>query len=241
MKKIVIVLALISSFYVVKAQDEEKSGDERKGKFKKENLFTGGGITVSFSNYTTVLGASPVLGYSITKWLDAGIVFNFNYASQRHLTYFVQTDPNNPFVGYYLTTDDKLRQTVFGPGAFVRAYPLKFLFVQGRVEHNFINAKTIYDNGTPSDKVRLSATSFLIGGGYCNGREGTGSLFYYVSIMFDVAGNRNSPYVEETQSGHVNPLPIISVWVICLRRCLTTLVVWVGLCPMSVSNSRWPK
>ncbi len=210
MKKIVIFLVFISSFYAAKAQDEKESGNEMKGGFKKENLFTGGGITVSFSNYNTVLGASPVLGYSITKWLDAGIVFNFNYASQRHLTYFIQTDPNNPFIGYYQTTDDKLRQTVFGPGAFVRAYPLKFLFAQAQVEHNFINQKVIYDNGAPSDKSSLSATSFLVGAGYCNGREGTGSLFYYVSIMFDVAGNKNSPYVEETKAGHINPLPIIS-------------------------------
>jgi hypothetical protein len=209
MKKVLIVLALISSFCAVKAQDEENPGDENKGGFKKENLFTGGGVTVSFSNYSTVLGASPVLGYSITKWLDAGIVFNFNYGSERHLTYFVRTDPNNPFAGYYITSDDKLRQTVFGPGAFVRAYPIKFLFAQAQVEHNFINQKVIYDNGSPSDKTSLSATSFLVGAGYCSGREGTGSLFYYLSVMVDVAGNKNSPYVEETEAGHINPLPII--------------------------------
>jgi hypothetical protein len=203
MKKVVIVLGLISSFYAVKAQDDEKSGDETKGKFKKENLFTGGGVTVSFSNYTTVLGASPVLGYSVTRWLDAGIVFNFNYASQRHLTYY------NPNTNQYFVSDDKLRQTVFGPGAFVRAYPLKFLFVQVQGEYNFINQKIIYDNGAPSDKSGLSATSFLIGAGYCNGREGIGNLFYYVSISADIARNRNSPYVEETASGNVNILPII--------------------------------
>jgi len=209
MKKIVVFLVLINSFYAVKAQDEEKSGDEKKGGFKKENLFTGGGLTVSFSSYSTVLGASPVLGYSITKWLDAGIGFNFNYGSDRHLTYFVQTDPVNPNIGYYLTTDDKLRQTVFGPGAFVRAYPLKFLFAQALVEHNFIRQKIIYDNGAPSDKSNLSATSLLVGAGYCNGRQGIGDLFYYVSVMVDVAGNKNSPYLEETERGNINVLPII--------------------------------
>ncbi len=52
MKKIVIVLALISSFISVKAQDEERS-DEKKGGFKKENLFTGGNVNLSgFSNST---------------------------------------------------------------------------------------------------------------------------------------------------------------------------------------------
>ena len=209
MKKIVIVFALISSFYAVQAQNEEKAGDEKKGGFKKENLFTGGGLTVSFSSYSTVLGASPVLGYSITKWLDAGIVFNFNYGSDRHATYLVRNPniPNDP--GYYIVTDDKVRQTVFGPGIFARVYPLKFLFVQVQGEHNFINQKIIYDNGSPSTKTSLSATSFLVGAGYCNGREGIGNLFYYVSIMADVARNRNSPYVEETENGNINVLPII--------------------------------
>jgi hypothetical protein len=209
MKKAIIVLLLLPGFYSSMAQDERGLKEEKKGGFKKENLFTGGGITLSFSNYTTVLGASPVLGYSINRWLDAGIVFNFNYGSNRHLIYFVRTNPNNPFEGYYITSDDKLRQTVFGPGAFVRAYPLKFLFAQAQVEHNFINQKIIYDNGAPSSKSSVSTTSLLVGAGYCNGREGPGSLFYYISIMIDVAGNKNSPYLEETKNGNTNILPII--------------------------------
>jgi hypothetical protein len=208
MKKLVIVLVMLSGSYISKAQDEE-TREEKSGGFKKENLFTGGGITVSFSNYMTVLGASPVLGYSINRWLDAGIVLNFNYGSTRHLTYFVHTNPNNPYEGYYITSDDKLRQTVFGPGAFVRVYPLKFLFAQAQVEHNFLNQKIIYDNGAPSDRSSVSATSLLVGAGYSSGRQGVGDLFYYVSIMVDVAGNKNSPYIEETEYGNTNILPII--------------------------------
>ena len=207
MKKVVIVFALISSFYAVQAQEEESSNDEKKGRFKKENLFTGGGITLSFSGSTFLGGASPVLGYSITKWLDAGIGLNFTYYSNRHVVYEVRI--NNIPTGQFIYSDDKLRQTVFGPNAFVRAYPVKFLFAQAQVEHNFINQKIIYDNGAPSSKSSVSATSLLVGAGYCNGREGTGSLFYYVSIMADIAKNRNSPYTEETASGNVNLLPII--------------------------------
>jgi hypothetical protein len=203
MKRTIILLALIMGFYTSQAQEDDKQVDESKGKFKKENLFTGGGVTVSFSSYTTVLGANPVLGYSITKWLDAGIAFNFNYGSNRHITYY------DPGTGLYYGSDDKLRQTVFGPGLFVKAYPLKFLFVQAQGEQNFISEKIIYDNGAPSTKTSTSATSLLVGAGYCSGREGTGSLFYYVSIMADVAGNKNSPYVEQTAGGNVNLLPII--------------------------------
>lgn len=207
MKKVFISLILsgllINSFAQERSDEGQVKEQKKKGGFKKENLFTGGGLTVTFSNSTTVLGGSPVFGYSINRWIDAGIVVNFNYASDRHLTYY------NYSSGLYYASDDKLRQTVFGPGIFARVYPIKFLFVQVQGEQNFITQKVIYANGSPSFKQSASATSLLVGGGYCNGRAGKGSLFYYVSIMADIAKNKNSPYVEQIASGAINVLPII--------------------------------
>ena len=198
MKKVVIVLVLISSFYAVKAQDEEKSGDEKKGGFKKENLFTGGGAIVSVGSYSTLLGASPVFGYSVTKWLDAGIVFNINYASYRALY-------SN---GYnVVVSDEKSRQTVLGPGIFARVYPIKFLFVNIQAEQNFTTDKRIAPN-TPTFKDKYSATSLLLGIGYANGRQGIGDFYYYISVMADVAGNINSPYVGISESGKAVITPI---------------------------------
>lgn len=202
MKKAFVASLLLLGFYNSIAQEENNS-EERKGGFKMENLFTGGGLTVSFSNYTTVLGASPVLGYSINKWVDAGIVFNFNYASDRHVTYY------DPYSNLYFISDDKLRQTIFGPGIFARVYPIRFLFIHVQAEQNFINQKLIYANGAPTERSNVSAPSLLVGAGYCSGREGPGSLFYYISVLADIGGNRNSPYVEQLSSGGVNILPII--------------------------------
>lgn len=197
MKYILLAFFTLTLGYNVHAQrDSTSETTEKKGGFKKDHLFTGGGITLSFSSNGTVLGASPVFGYSITKWLDAGLVFNYIYATQRHYAFY--------------SYDDKLRQTVVGPGAFIKIYPVHFLFVQGQVEKNFIRQTLIPDDSSiPRETYKVSATSFLVGGGYCNGREGTGDLFYYLSILFDVAKNKNSPYVEQTQSGNVNVLPII--------------------------------
>ena len=198
MKKIVIVLALISSFNTVKAQDEERESNEKKGGFKKENLLTGGGAIVSVGSYTTLLGASPVFGYSITKWLDAGIVFNINYASYRYVY-------SNGF--NYVVSDEKSRQTVFGPGIFARVYPVKFLFVNIQAEQNFTTDKRIAPN-TPTFKDKYSATSLLLGVGYASGRQTTGDFYYYISIMADVAGNKNSPYVGISESGKAVITPI---------------------------------
>lgn len=200
MKNILLLLLTMTlSFHSFSQEDslrKEQKEMEKKGGFKKDHLFTGGGITLSFSSNGTVLGASPVFGYSVAKWLDVGIVFNYIYATQRHYAVY--------------SYDDKLRQTIIGPGAFVKIYPVNFLFIQAQGEKNFIKQTLIPDdNNIPRENYKVSATSLLVGAGYCNGRDGMGDLFYYLSVLFDVAKNKNSPYVEQTQSGKVNVLPII--------------------------------
>ncbi len=112
MKKIILALLfspLLSTALL--AQDEEEKG----GGFNKENLFTGGSVTLSFFNGQTVLGANPIFGYKLTNWLDAGVAFNVQYATARD---------NYAF-------DDRIKQTILGPGVFARIYPVSMIFLQG--------------------------------------------------------------------------------------------------------------
>ena len=181
MKKVAVTVCLLFLISgVLMAQDE----GEEKG-FKKENLFTGGSITVSFFNRQTLLGANPILGYKLAEWVDAGIALNFLYNGIRD----------------YNEYNDKIRQTVLGPGVFARLYPVNFLFVQGKFEHNFSTLKYI---ASPTSvtyinaKNTIGANSFLLGGGFAQGRERGSNTFYYISILFDVLKNINSPYVNVT-------------------------------------------
>lgn len=211
MKKIITTMLCTCFVFAVMAQDTEMESTKENGKqrsdskkgFRLDNMFSGGGIQLSFAGSTFVGGASPVLGYSINKWLDAGIVANFTYSSDRHVTYL------DPSTGLYYTSDDKLRQTTYGPGAFVKFYPLNFLFIQAQGELNFVSQKLIFDNGAPSERIKTSAPSLLLGAGYSGGREGIGSFFYHISVLFDVLRDKNSPYVEKTGNGRINILPII--------------------------------
>jgi hypothetical protein len=189
MKKIIFAALLLSTVITAHAQDEEK--ETKKHSFKKENLFTGGGITASFYSGGTVLGISPVFGYSINKIIDAGAILNFTYSGETEYS------------------GDKYRQYVYGPGVFTRIYPVKFLFVQGTFEHNFISTTFKPSYGGPDEKYKVDANSLLVGGGYCSGREGEASVFYYLSVMVDVTKNKNSPYVELLQNGSYRALPII--------------------------------
>ena len=141
MKKILVVLFVSLSFHAIAQSDEDKPR-ENKG-FEKERLFTGGSATAGFSSYSTILGIDPQLGYSLTNWADAGITFNLNYTSQRD----------------YETYGDKLRQTVYGPGAFVRLFPVNFLFASAQYEYNMIHVKYIPARNSTytSDKYNVSA------------------------------------------------------------------------------------
>jgi hypothetical protein len=183
MKKIsCLLLGLLMLVGFVNAQDEEET--ETKG-FKKENLFTGGSLTLSFFNGQTVLGANPVFGYKIADWVDAGIAFNFLYNGARD----------------YLEYDDKIRQTVLGPGVFARLYPVRFLFIQGQLEQNFSKLKytpTGINAGYAPYTEKQDATSLLLGGGFAQGREPGSTTFFYISLLFDVLKNENSPYVNVT-------------------------------------------
>ena len=50
MKKIILVIVLLSTINVAFCQNKEEDIEEKKGVFKKENVFTGGSATVSFFN-----------------------------------------------------------------------------------------------------------------------------------------------------------------------------------------------
>ena len=127
MKKILLGVAALTCFTRLFAQDEKK--DERKGQFKKENIFIGGGINVGAGNGSFALGIIPEVGYSITKWLDGGIAFNLNYVSQNNVF-------DNLGYGPY-----RVRNFNYGGGPFLRVWPFDFLNIAIQPEYNWTKSK----------------------------------------------------------------------------------------------------
>ncbi|MBI3882804.1 MAG: PorP/SprF family type IX secretion system membrane protein [Sphingobacteriales bacterium] len=159
--------------------------------FNKQYMFTGGGLNLGFSTGGTSIGINPIVGYSISRIVDAGVLLNFNYNSIR---FYDNNYGNQQFVD---------RRTTLGTGLFTRIFPIDFLFLQGQCEYNYIMEK----NTNPSyiNKTAYGAGSLLVGGGYASGRQGRRSPFYYISILFDIAGDKSSPYTDIY--GH--PVPIL--------------------------------
>jgi hypothetical protein len=185
MKTYLLAFLLLSSI-AIQAQDDTDA-DEKKG-FKKENLFTGGSVSLQFGSGSFTGGINPVLGYSITRWLDGGIAINYTYATAKNFT----------------AVGDRIKQHVYGGGVFTRIFPVKFIFVQGQVEHNFLNVRYT-PSLAPVQKYNASATSYLVGGGYTTGRDpDQKNPYFYVSIFFDLGGDDDSPYVNG--SGDAEPI-----------------------------------
>ena len=183
MKRLVVLLTLLVSTTLWAQREREKEEEVPEKGFRKENLFTGGSVSLAFYNNTFLIGASPVFGYSLTNWIDAGIVVNYNYTSYRD----------------YQEFDDRLRQYVYGGGAFVKIYPVRFLFAQAQFEHNIIKQKYIPAPGSlfTRETAKDNANSFLIGAGYTTGREGRGGdPHYYLAVLFDVMKELTSPYTD---------------------------------------------
>ena len=186
-KTILLVGSFVFLSLTLVAQEKEEDEEEKEKTPFKKTLFTGGSISLAFYNNTFLVGGNPVFGSSVTNWLDAGIVVNYSYTSQRHV--------QQPY--------DRLRQTVFGGGAFVKLYPVRFLFAQAQVEHNWINQKYIPSVSGITIKDKMQARSYLIGGGYTTGRYGRGGQpFYYLAVLFDISGNIYSPYTEGDGSAY---------------------------------------
>ena len=178
-------------------EDEDRPPLEEKG-FKKQNLFVGGNVTASFGSGYTVLGGSPMIGYKLNNYFDAGFAINYVYTGARG--YPLQTSQGIVYA-------DKVRQHVFGPGVFLRAYPVPFLFAQAQFEQNFTHDK--YVMGTQAQNVNASAPSLLLGAGYASGRIKGGTTFYYLSLLFDVLKDPNSPYIDYDSRGIARIQPII--------------------------------
>ena len=179
MKRLLIICLLTCLSVGVFAQDEE--GESGGG---KKNLFTGGSISLSFFYSAFLVGANPVFGYSLTNWADAGVLVNYTYTSYRD----------------YQEYNDKLRQYIYGGGAFVRIFPFRFLFGQVQFERNWVKMKYLSAPGSISyqDETNVvDANSLLVGAGYTTGRDGqTKTMYGYFSILFDIVRDNYSPYVD---------------------------------------------
>ena len=161
----------------------QREEEEEKGGWKTNHLFIGSGLNLGFSN-GFIIGLNPEIGYSINRFIDAGIATNLTYVTQR-----------SPFANL------SSRYLALGGGPFVRIWPARMIFIGGQYEYNAITYKEV-ESGVTTYKEKTSAGSMLVGLGY--GNRVIGQSQFFTSIMIDALNNPNSPYRD--QYGRVLPV-----------------------------------
>jgi hypothetical protein len=157
----------------------------------KQNLFVGGSLGLGFGSYEFTVGVNPEIGYSLNRWLDAGVLGNFTYNS-------ISADPN-----YYYNQNVSSKEFIYGGGVFARAWFLPFLFVTVQPENNWTSITQEDKTYGGTYKLNVSAPSVLGGIGY--GSHNIGQSSFYIALMFDLLRNTASPYNDAY--GH--PLPVL--------------------------------
>jgi hypothetical protein len=184
MPKILFLLAF--SFFSLGSNAQSLEQSTTRGKFKQENVFFGTGLNVGIASQSFNVGLTPEIGYSINKWLDAGINFNVNYYSQNA----------NDF------STVKYQNLSYGGGTFLRVWPVNFLHLQIQPEYNWTNSTQKLTNSPTVFKYNYKAESLLVGIGY--GSHYIGNRYSYVTLMIDVLQNKFSPYRDQFN----DPLPV---------------------------------
>jgi hypothetical protein len=171
-KRFAFILIFVSSLQVTYAQDDHMPV---KG-FNKNRVFIGTSINLGLSNNFFNIGLNPEIGYSLTDWLDAGVVGNLNYFTQS-------------------STFTKDKNVNYGGGGFLRIWPINFLHLQIQPEYNWISSSRTFNNGAPSTSFTNNTASVLAGIGY--GSRQVGSRFSHFTIMIDLLQQLNSPYRDQ--------------------------------------------
>ena len=190
MKKLFFTILILIAVSSLQAQNDYNNDDNgTSGGFKKENVFLGGSISLNFGSGSFGVGANPEIGYSFSRFFDAGVALNVNYNSQRIY---------DAYTGF---NQGKVSSFNYGAGVFARAYPVSFLFVQLQPEENWIsyNQKDNYGNKITQT---VSATSLIGGIGYSQRVVTQASYFFMIGL--DLINDVNSPYNDGY--GHAQPI-----------------------------------
>lgn len=177
MKKLLFLVVIIMAFSQA-VQAQESNIKNQYGNL----LFLGGSLSAGFSSGTFAIGANPEIGYSLAEWLDVGLGLNIYYST-------LDADYNYGI---------RQRSFNYGGGPFLRAYPVRFLFIQAQFEENWVHYNLKDEATGQTTEFTTSASSFIGGIGYTQRLIGQGS--YYIMVGMDFLRDANSPYLENDKS-----------------------------------------
>ncbi|GAB4317185.1 MAG: hypothetical protein Kow00127_08880 [Bacteroidales bacterium] len=163
-----------------------------------DRLILGGGLGLSFGNYSTLVDISPIIGYAFAPTAAGGIGLTYKY--YRYKDYFLNTDDGslldleNNYYGwsvwlrYFLTkTEIPVIQNGF---LHFEVEPLRFVnSVSSSPAGNILDP---YGRRYVYEKETLSFTGVFAGGGIR--QVISGNTYLYLEILWDLNQSLWSPY-----------------------------------------------
>lgn len=165
-----------------------KRKEKKQQGFDRDRLIFGGGMGLGFSNVSTNLAVSPILGYAITEKWSAGLGLGFQYFSVRD--YWMVIDGVTGDFQY-----KPLRSTLFSGSVWTRYLVFDNIFAHAEIEYNHMAYKS-YRTGNSSEPIvtiknNLSAPSLLLGAGIRQPVSDRASLI--LMALYDVLSRPNDP------------------------------------------------
>ncbi|HKK39950.1 MAG TPA: hypothetical protein VJ949_11075 [Cryomorphaceae bacterium] len=147
-----------------------------KGLPFKERITLGGDLGLSFGNRLTYIRIAPVLGYIVSPKFTIGGGPSFQYWEDKRFIPALET-------------------TIYGGSTFGRYFVIEQIFLQAEFE--VLNLEEINFSPTSdfSDRNRVTIPVFFVGGGYS--QRSAGGSGFFVSVMYDLIGDLNSPYPND--------------------------------------------
>ncbi len=162
---------------VMAAREQDR---QQQTKLQQSPWFFGGGLVLGFSSGAGAVGVSPVAGYKVNDYIDAGMGLNLVYHYNNY---------------YY-------RNRAFNVGLmpFVRAFPINNLFTQLQFEQAWVNGN--YLSNDTKVKYNYDYQALIASLGYAN--RVNGRVGFFVSVGIDLLKDPNSPY--RYSNGRIMPV-----------------------------------
>jgi len=177
-----VLLLMMGSFSLLRAQTDDPVPPEEKGGFDKSRLFIGGSFGLNFGD-VTLINVSPQVGYRLSRYFAAGVGINGQYSQFKYKD------------DYSGETYQRQMYGAVGFNIFGRVYPIPQLFAQVTPELNYVWQEIrTYRDPLPVDVYKQSqfVPTVLIGGGGAlpMGRNAA----FIIMIQYDVLQQKLSPY-----------------------------------------------
>lgn len=176
MKNLRILSFLVVMIGLGLSANSQNSNNPYKGLPFNERITIGGDLGLSFGNQLTYIRIAPVLGYIVSPKLTVGAGPSFQYWEDKRFIPALET-------------------TIYGGSTFGRFFVIEQLFLQAEFEVLNLEEINFSPGGDFSNRNRVTIPVFFVGGGFSQ-RTAGGSGFF-VSLMYDIIGDLNSPYPND--------------------------------------------